>query len=315
LLQAWLFSAKYSGILLLPGIFLTFFFVKTKDHSSSLKRYLKDSLSIILLIFTFYLFDADDISKFLHVDLLKNELLVYIQLIRYASLVLGLFIVGVSFCPIKIKERFRTNNLLNILFLLVTSSWLFLAAYLLTVRNLWANYEFLSGFLGVTGFHSTGHNFIDEGGVFNWLKIFLQSDVLGPVLFTFFLLSLGLIGLNLNKAKRKNNFVLLIFILFLALFLGIVLLRVKSTWAHFLLPSFPVIILVVSIAFQIAFTSLNKKLRYFFIFSFLLLIAERGYTTIDYCISKKNEEQNSVALKSWQLVVGKCKFGQSPICK
>ncbi len=297
------FSAKYSGVLLLPGIFLTIFFVKTKTSSNFWGRYLKDSLSVILLIITFYLFDADDISKHLHVDLLKNELLVYIKLIRYASLILSLFIVGASFCPIKIKERFRTNYFLNILFLLIASSWLFLLAYLLTVSNLWANYEFLSGFLGVTGFHSTGHNFIDEGGVFNWLKVFLQSDVLGPVLFTFFLLSKGVTGFNLYKEKRKNKFVLLIFILFLALFLGIVLFRVKSTWAHFLLPSFPVIILVLSIAFQVAVKSLNKKLRYFFVFVFLLLVAERGYTTVDYCISKMNEEQNSVALKagSWLL--------------
>lgn len=292
------FSSKYAGFLILPSIFLVILAAETRTNALLKNKYAINLISIILLVLTIYLFDSNKIAQYLTVSNLEHEILFYIKIVRYLGiLVLVLLIVNALFIR-KLKDFKLAKRLEIILVLALSSSWLFLSAYLLTVRNLLNEYKFLSSFLNVTGFHAVGHNFVQEGGLINWLRVMLGNEVFGASLLILFLFSIVFISLNFSKLRCELKLTFLLLALWQFLFAMSIIFRVKSMWEHYLLPMVPVLILFISILFTQIFRIKSKAIKYALLLIILGVVTERSIIATNYCLERKNDEATSNSVKA-----------------
>jgi len=292
------FSCKYSGLLVLPVIYTSIFLVEIPEKNNKTNNTPKKLATISLLVLTYFLFDTDAISKYIQHSNVGNELLVYIKSVKYISLAVLIIFVSTAIISDSLKKRLKLYRIQNVVFLLLATSWLFLGTYLLTVTNLLLDYQFLSGFIDVTHFHSMGHNLSELGGFINWFKLLIENDIFGLGLMVVFITSTIYIVLKFNELNQNIKITFFLFVLWQFIFFGIVVFRIKSMFGHFLLPLFPVIIIFTSYFIHKLFQIKSGSLKYLIAAGLALLMLERSINTISFYDKKKSEELNSSSIKA-----------------
>lgn len=233
------FSTKYAGVALLPMIWVIIL-----THNSKLLKTFSLNWQAMVLTFLsvlwFFLLDVSWISTFITQDVEEKAALFI--LIEGLRIVAGVFtLLGVLSLSWGIKKHIKWFlELTKALFLLMLSNTVFFLAFIIGSPQSIVDFNFLNGFLYITNAHRDGHWFRNESGLWGWAQLLGDNETLG-----WLWLAIAFLGIILAFSRIKtikwNHPQLLPFYWMLS-FLVVIIFRVKSKFAHYLIPIIPVIV-------------------------------------------------------------------------
>lgn len=232
------FSSKYAGIALIPLIWgLGFYQAKRMIENKWVKSLLLTAW--LISVFCAIVFDRSWIESFITQEAeMVQTVLNAVSVLRILSILSSLLLLA----SLIIKPLSgRLKEIGQILSLWIVSGGAFFISFLLGSPQSVYKFNFLNGLIYVTNLHKEGHWFKNEEGLMGWWRIISQKDVLGWWWVLLALLAFSWILKRINSEKARWRFS--IPMLWLGIFLLVVVFRVKSKFAHYLIPIIPVFVL------------------------------------------------------------------------
>ena len=233
------FSTKYAGIALMPIVSgLLFVYGKLLFMGVSQKAKLI-VLGLISLVWAAVL-DVSWISSQITQEAeVVATMLLLVQIGRVIFIGLLCFSLLGLFQFLKALEA-KITILGSILLSQVLALTVFMGAFFLSSPQAAYKLNFLNGFIYVTNLHKDGHWFRDDRGLLGWFDILQEEHVLGT--FWIGLSLLGMLAFLWVKRRKKDQINGLLPLVWILVFLGVIVLRVKSKFPHYLIPIIPFLI-------------------------------------------------------------------------
>lgn len=231
------FSVKFAGIAFMPMIVILIFIQPIQQVEKWPRQWKFIALGLLAGSWALFL-NKNWISSHITQEAeIVSLLFGIIDVARIISiLVVLLAILGFFFT----QSRFLSRTL-DILLLQVLSVTSFFGAFILGSPQAAYKFNFLNGFIYVTNLHKDGHWFKDDRGLMGWFDMLVQQDVFGWVLILIALVGMSWAIVDVASKISKSNlrFGLVIPLGWVMLFLIVIVFRVKSKFAHYLIPIIP----------------------------------------------------------------------------
>ena len=256
------FSVKYSGLFLIPVIFLVQILHKCSiyqvipgrfNSSAFINKLRVAATGMVALAFLMYFFITPEnvANVFLDSPIESKRNLNFIEQIQYLGLLLGvagsvlvLFQPFWNYLKANTPLAYNTRSLLAEFSLGLT---IFAAIFAITSPYLLVDFEFLRGLLQQSEIVSSGHVYVQEPGFWGWFNVLHN-----PVMFDKATLSFGLIGLLVAFATfgtygiKNRRSLLWISAIWSILYFLLLVIRIGHHPPRFLLPIVPFLIILSS---------------------------------------------------------------------
>lgn len=241
------FSTKYVGIALLPIIWLLVFIYEV-EKLKNLSRVKRAIVLTVLALLGAIGSNPDAVASYLPSD---NEISSFIlsivsfcRILCVALLVLG----GCSFFLLKNNQFVK--RLLNGAILSLGSFGVFTLGFSIGSPQGIKGFNFLNGIVAVASVHKDGHWFRDDSGFIGWIKILVDNEVV-PVYWSL-LACVGILLVFYHFIKNRDTLSIKLIIPFawIVMFCFVVVFRVKSHFAHYLIPIIPFVLIYAALGIE-----------------------------------------------------------------
>ena len=254
------FSVKYSGMFLIPLIFLVQIFhqcthqvvIPYRFNSKGYLRNLRISLLIIGLLgfLTYWFLTTENVSQwFLDSPIESERNIHFINTLQKTGLIAGaavlLFVIFQPAWHYLEANTPLTYNIRQFSYKAGISIAIFSLVFVITSPYLLVDFEFLRGLLQTSEVVSRGHLYLQNPGVTGWLTTLKTDSLLDAITFWFAILGMILSFIQLFvKGLKTRKAVLWISGLWILIYITMLALRIGHHPPRFLLPVVPFIILL-----------------------------------------------------------------------
>ncbi len=258
------FAAKYAGIFIVPIIVVIGIYNLIQQKNIDVRRglnrrdlYRGGGISALYLV-AWYITGVYLVNflKQGQLEFQSEEGVLLGTLLKIFGM--GLLVVGVGMwfaILIKRKNPASLNQLIGICGFVIAPIYLFLVGFYVGSPNSFIGLQFIKGLIIQSQHITTGHVFIDEMGGFDWIKILASRGFLGILLFVLSVAGSFRIMFRAMVKKREEgkgeeetrNVLLtaeVITLLWLILYLGYLIIRVRANIGHYLLPAIPFVMII-----------------------------------------------------------------------
>ncbi len=244
------FATKFVGIALLP-VLLVLAVYKLKTIDDRLKQY-AHLITIVLGAFFVVICYPDFVKPYLTGDPnLVSDVLLLFQGVHYFSIIAVLFALIALY--VRFTVRFNwTPMVVHFLSRSYCIGFAFCTGFAIGSPQSIKGFQFLNGLIYVAGLHKDGHWFRNDSGIWGWLSVLTNGEVLH-----WSIVCAGTLGLLVFMFKaillKFKEFRGAVFIPFawVLVFCVVVIFRVKSHFNHYLIPILPVILLYAAYAVNV----------------------------------------------------------------
>lgn len=250
------FSTKFVGIAFLPILVVISVF-RPIDFSRFLSTKLQNILLIILAGIVASLAQPSWIASYLSGDIeLIQTVVILIEAIQYISIICVLG--GILFL---IVPKVGLLSISNFVRKVLVQSYLlglaFLVGFAVGSPQAIRGFNFLNGLLYVAGLHKEGHWFKDNSGFLGWMQVLTEPNVVN--LFFVILFVIGILYV-FKEISANSTFQIghpkLLPLWWIVVFCLVIVFRVKSHFAHYLIP-------IISFLLLYAAVGLDRLIRHF----------------------------------------------------
>jgi len=297
------FSTKYVGIALLPILWTAFFsnsplfFKKQSAITSSI-------VLVVLSVFTAFIANPDFYSPFLTPNNdISASILSAVAGVRILAIVFFFLGVSIFFYKNYVRriEQVKWGAILSIL-----STSVFGLAFCIGSPQGIRGFNFLNGIVAVASVHKDGHWFRDETGLLGWLEIIVEPHVISLLWAGIAVVGLLFVLYRLITSERKlENGITLLPLAWLVVFCVVIVFRVKSHFAHYLIPILPFCFFYTAIGlgtladrlWQLAFTA-SKSKNYLSAAMLLMILLYSAWKAVEYSKDRIEQFENAPELKA-----------------
>jgi len=297
------FSTKYVGVALLPILWFLFFF-KRPQFLKQQSAKTSSIFLIILSVFVAFTSNPEFYASFLTPNNeISSSILTAVSGVRVVAIVLFFFGLSTFFYQ---KYIDQIENLKWGAISSIASTGIFALAFSAGSPQGLRAFNFLNGIVAVASVHKDGHWFRDETGLLGWLEIISQPQVLTLVWSFLALFGVLVILYQLIRSdKRQVNLILVIPLLWILVFCFVIVFRVKSHFAHFLIPILPFCFFYAAIGLALIIDKVNNiwlkqywNTRYSSALVLLVVLVFSSWNAVDYSSERVVEFKNSPELKA-----------------
>ena len=297
------FSTKYVGVALLPILWF-FFFLKRPIFFKQQSAKTSSILLIPLSVFAAFLANPEFYASYLTPNNeISSSILTTISGVRVIAIVLFFFGLSTFFYQ---KYIVRIENIKWGAIVSMASSGIFVLAFSAGSAQGIRGFNFLNGIVAVASVHKDGHWFRDETGLWGWLEIIIQPHVVTMVWSSIALIGILVILYQLIRSDKKQvNLILAIPFLWILVFCFVIVFRVKSHFAHYLIPILPFCFIYAAFGLSLFIDKVNNRwlkqylnIRYSGVIVLGVLLIFSSWKAVEYSNNRVAKFENSPELKA-----------------
>ena len=297
------FSTKYVGVALLPILWF-FFFLKRPVFLKQQSAKISSIVLILLSVLAAFLANPEFYASYLTPNNeISSSILTAISGVRVIAIVLFFFGLSTFFYQ---KYIDRIENIKWGAIVSMASSAIFALAFSAGSPQGIRGFNFLNGIVAVASVHKDGHWFRDETGLLGWLEIVIQPNVVTLVWSITALIGAFVILYKLIRSDKKQvNLILAIPFLWIMVFCFVIVFRVKSHFAHYLIPILPFCFLYAAIGLALFLDKVNNqwlkqylKTRHSSAAVLGILLILSSWKAVEYSNNRVEEFENSPEIKA-----------------